>query len=84
MTAVAVYWILRVQAVTGAIQTVMGMIIMPLVQPHWWREKFGGRPLLVWTSIIGFGVFKPFVCVLAQVHGQTDYDTEWHDDYKQA
>eukprot|EP01051_Picozoa_sp_SAG22_P026428 SAG22_NODE_8334_length_663_cov_1.345745_1_plen_92_part_01 len=37
------------------------MVVMPLVQPQWWRDKFGGRPLLVWCHIIGMGVFQPFV-----------------------
>eukprot|EP01051_Picozoa_sp_SAG22_P009995 SAG22_NODE_872_length_6726_cov_2.255923_6_plen_285_part_00 len=35
------------------IDEILHIFIMPLVRPDWWRDKMGGRPLLIWLPMLG-------------------------------
>jgi hypothetical protein len=48
-------------AVNMVVGQVLHIGIMPLVRPDWWRDRFGGRPLLIWTRLLSLGWAQPFV-----------------------
>ena len=35
--------------------------MMPMIRPDYWRDRFGGRSLLIWLGFIGLGLVQPFV-----------------------
>jgi hypothetical protein len=40
---------------------VLHIVMMPLIRPDYWRDRFGGRPLLIWTGFLSLGLLTPFV-----------------------
>jgi hypothetical protein len=40
---------------------VLHIVMMPMIRPDYWRDRFGGRPLLIWTSFLSLGLAQPFV-----------------------
>ena len=34
---------------------------VPLARPDYWRDRIGGRPLLIWINILGVPLISPYV-----------------------
>jgi Na+/melibiose symporter-like transporter len=46
-------------SVSGLVTSVVTVAGIALMQPHWWRDRFGGRPLLLWATLLTV-VVQPF------------------------
>eukprot|EP01043_Picozoa_sp_COSAG02_P030350 COSAG02_NODE_1933_length_10319_cov_22.624168_5_plen_647_part_00 len=47
-------------AINTLVSQVLHIVIMPFIRPDYWRDRFGGRPLLIWTGFWGLGLTQPF------------------------
>jgi MFS family permease len=43
------------------ISQILHILILPMIRPDYWRDRFGGRPLLIWTGFAGLGLIQPFI-----------------------
>lgn len=48
-------------AINTFVSQIMHIVMMPFIRPDYWRDRFGGRPLLIWTGFLGLGLIQPFV-----------------------
>eukprot|EP01050_Picozoa_sp_SAG11_P005944 SAG11_NODE_440_length_9448_cov_3.356509_7_plen_228_part_00 len=48
-------------ALNGLIGQILHIAFLPMVRPDWWRDRFGGRALLIWSGYVGLGLLQPFV-----------------------
>jgi hypothetical protein len=48
-------------ALNGLVGQILHIVFLPLVRPDWWRDRFGGRALLIWSGYVGLGLVQPFV-----------------------
>lgn len=46
-------------ALTGMITTFLSVVCIATLKPHWWRERFGGRQVILWTMLLNYFV-RPF------------------------
>lgn len=52
---------LAASAIGTVISEANHIIFLPLVRPDKWRDKFGGRPLIIIIMLVGGDVFTPFI-----------------------
>ena len=43
-------------ALTGMITTFLSVVCIATLKPHWWRERFGGRQVILWTMLLNYFV----------------------------
>ena len=48
-------------AFNGLVSQILHLGMMPMIRPDYWRDRFGGRPLMIWTGFAGLGLIQPFV-----------------------
>jgi hypothetical protein len=53
------------RASSGILTTVLTVVFVAMVQPHIWREKLGGRQVILWTQLLFYFV-RPFSFALLQ------------------
>jgi len=46
-------------ALTGMITTFLSVVCIATLRPHWWRERFGGRQVILWGMLLNYFV-RPF------------------------
>ena len=39
----------------------MFVIIVPFARPDYWRDRIGGRPLLIWVNLMGFPLIGCYI-----------------------
>ena len=49
------------QTFTGIISQFMFIVIVPFARPDYWRDRIGGRPLLIWVNIMGFPLIGCYI-----------------------
>ena len=48
-------------AFNTVISQVLHIVFLPMIRPDYWRDRIGGRPLMIWTGFLGLGLIQPFV-----------------------
>ena len=48
-------------SISGIISQFMFIVIVPFARPDYWRDRIGGRPLLIWVNLMGFPLIGCYI-----------------------
>ena len=48
-------------SIQGVISKILFVLIVPLARPDYWRDRIGGRPLIIWINLLGIPLISPYV-----------------------